>query len=86
MSSGSTGYSLIFSNSLLTEDHIAVIPCRVGQSVTCQTADMCLTANPMVASSIPDWSNTFVEIDHEINYTAILLPTADSRRVIVSYQ
>ena len=47
---------------------------------------MCLTANPRVASSIPDWSNTFVEIDHEINYTAILLPTADSRRVIVSYQ
>ena len=29
-------------------------------------------------------SNTFVEIDHEIISTAIL-PSADSRRVVVSY-
>ena len=28
----------------------------------------------------------FVEIDHEIISTAILLPSADSRRVVVSYK
>ena len=33
---------------------------------------------------IPALSNTFVEIDHEIISTAIL-PSADSRRVVVSY-
>ena len=38
----------------------------VAQSVTCLTADMCLTADPGVASSIQAWSNTFAEIDHEI--------------------
>ena len=45
---------------------------------------MCLTADPGVASSIPAWSHTFMEIDHEIIATAILLPSADSRRVVVS--
>ena len=34
---------------------------------------MCLTADPGVASSIPAQSHTFVEIDHEIISTAILL-------------
>ena len=34
----------------------------------------------------PAWSNTFVEIDHEIISTAILLPSAVSRRVVVSYK
>ena len=47
------------------------------------TADMCLTADPGVASWIPARSHTFVEIDHEI-ILAILLPSADSRRVVVS--
>ena len=47
----------------------------------------CLTADPGVASSIPAPSHTFVEIDHEIiSATAILLPSADSRRVVVSYK
>ena len=32
------------------------------------------------------WSHTFVEIDHEIISMAILLPSADSRRVVVSYK
>ena len=54
------------------------------QLVTCLAADMCLTADPGVASSIPAWSHTFMEIDHEIIATAILLPSADSRRVVVS--
>ena len=31
-------------------------------------------------------SPTFVEIDHEIISTAILLPSADSRRVVVGYK
>ena len=42
--------------------------------------------NTGVASSIPPRSHTFVEIDHEIIYTAILLPSADSRRAVVSYK
>ena len=32
-----------------------------------------LTADPGVASLIPAWSHTFVEIDHEIISTVILL-------------
>ena len=37
-----------------------------------------LTADPGVASSIPARSHTFVEIDHEIISTVILLPSAES--------
>ena len=48
------------------------------QSVTCLTTDVSLTADPGVASSIPGWSHTFVEIDHEIISTAILHPSAES--------
>ena len=55
-------------------------PGCVAQSVSC------LTADPVVASLIPALSHTFVEIDHEIITTAILLPSADSRRVVVSYE
>ena len=51
---------------------------RVAQSVTCLATDACLTADPGVASSIPAWSHTFVEIDHEIISMVILLPSADS--------
>ena len=40
--------------------------------------DACLTADPGVASSIPAWSQTFVEIYHEIISKVILLPSADS--------
>ena len=50
---------------------------RVAQSVTCLATDACLTADPGVASSIPARSHTFVEIDHEIISTVILLPSAD---------
>ena len=46
---------------------------------------MCLTADPGVASSIPVWSHTFVEIDREVISTAILLPSTDSSMVVVSY-
>ena len=51
---------------------------RVAQSVTCLATDACLTADPGVASSIPARSHTFVEIDHEIISTVILLPSAES--------
>ena len=54
--------------------------------VTCLTAATCLTADSGVTSSIPARSHTFTEIDHEIISTAILLPSADSRRVVVSYK
>ena len=55
-----------------------VIKGRVAQSVTCLATDASLTADPGVASSIPARSNTFVEIDHEIISTVILLPSAES--------
>ena len=55
-----------------------IIPGRVAQSVTCLATDACPTADPGVASSIPARSHTFVEIDHEIISTVILLPSADS--------
>ena len=42
--------------------------------------------DPGVASSNPARSHTFVDIDHEIISTVILLPSADSRRVVVSYK
>ena len=60
---------------------------RVAQSVTCLATDACLTADPGVASSIPARYHTFVEIDHEIISTVILLlPLIYSRRVVVSYK
>ena len=52
-------------------------PGRVAQSVMCLATDARLTADPGVASSIPVRSHTFVEIDHEIISTVILLPSAD---------
>ena len=62
----------------LTKDTTWETPGRVAQSVTCLATDACLTAIPGVASSIPARSHTFVEIDHEIISTVILLPSADS--------
>ena len=56
------------------------IPVRVTQSVTC------LIAERGVASTVPIRSNTFAEIDHLIISTAILLPSAYPRRVVVSYK
>ena len=53
-------------------------PDRVAQSVMCLATDASLTADPGVASSIPARSHTFVEIDHEIISTVILLLSAES--------
>ena len=50
---------------------------REAQSVTCLARDASLTADQRVASSIPTRSHTFVEIDHEIISTVILLPSAE---------
>ena len=55
----------------------SMLPGRVAQSVTCLATDACLTADPGVTSSIPARYHTFVEIDHEIISTVILLPSAD---------
>ena len=65
----------------------------------CLATDACLTADPGVVSSILARSHTFVEIDHEIISTVILLlpreiistvilllPLIYSRRVVVSYK
>ena len=58
--------------------HMCLVPGRVAQSVTCLATDASLTADPGVMSSIPARSHTFVEIDHEIISTVILLPSAES--------
>ena len=43
-------------------------------------------ADQGVASSIPAWSHTFIEIDHNMISMVICLPSADPRRVDVSYK
>ena len=60
----------------MPRSHIHGSPRR--KSVTCLVTDAKLTADPGVASSIPARSHTFVEIDHEIISTVILLPSAES--------
>ena len=62
----------------INNGHKTSAPGRVAQSVTCLATDACLTADPGVVNSIPVRSHTFVEIDHEIISTVILLPSADS--------
>ena len=59
---------------------MSTIPCPIAQLVTC------LTADPGDSSSIPASSHTFAKIDHEIISTAILIPSTDSRRVVISYK
>ena len=70
---------ILYSNICLSKFNCwsASVPGRVAQSVTCLATDACLTADPGVASSIPVRSHTFVEIDHEIISTVILLLSAD---------
>ena len=48
------------------------------QSVMCLATYAKLTADPGVASLIPAWSHTIVEIDHEMISTVMLLPSAES--------
>ena len=53
-------------------------PGPIAQSVTCLATDASLTADLGVASWIPAWSHTFVEIDHEIFPMVILLSSAET--------
>ena len=55
-----------------------IVLSHVAQTVTCLATDAKLTADPGVTSSIPAWSRTFVETDHEIISTVILLTSAES--------
>ena len=55
-------------------------PGRKAQSVTC------LTADPWVTSLFSVLYYTYMEIDHKLISTIVLLPSADSRRVVVSYK
>ena len=48
----------------------------------CRYVSDCMSRD---ASLIRARSQTFTEIDHEIISTAILLPSADSKRVVVIY-
>ena len=69
--------SLVILLCAQNEEYMGFLPGRLAQSVTCLATDACLTADPGVASSIPARYHTFVEIDHEIISTVILLPSAD---------
>ena len=63
---------------LISCSHTKCLLGRVTQLVTCLATDACLTTDPGAASSILVRSHTFVEIDHEMISTVILLPSADS--------
>ena len=79
--------NFFFKQNLLL-NHLAKLG-RVVQLVTCLATDASLTADPGVASSIPARSHTFVDIDHEIISTVILLPSAESFKkgcFVVSYK
>ena len=69
---------LLHNNFLLLSHLLTNFDSRLAQLVTCLATDASLTADPGVASLIPAWSHTFVEIDHEIISTVILLPSAES--------
>ena len=73
----SNDITFFFKNHSCTENYV-YLHIHVAQSVTCLATDASLTADPGVASSIPARSHTFVEIDHEIISTVILLPSAES--------
>ena len=68
------------SRSQVKTNMVLSLGVLVAQSATCLTteSDACLTADPGVASSIQAQSHTFVEIDHEIFFMVILLPSVDS--------
>ena len=56
-----------WNNRILAYHHTIYWPGRIVQSVTCLTADSCLTADPGVVSLILAQSHTFMEIDHEVS-------------------
>ena len=68
---------IVFDKKIRCSNAHRLRPGLVAQSVTCLATDASLTADPGVASSIPVRSHTFVEIDHEIISTVILLPSPE---------
>ena len=62
------------------------LPGLLVQSVSYLATDTHLTADPGVMSSIPARFHTFAENDPKIISTVVLLPSADSRRVVVIYK
>ena len=59
---------------------------HIEQSETYLTTDVYLTVDAGVASYTPARFHTFMQIDHEIYSTVILLlPIIHSRRAVVSY-
>ena len=54
-------------------------PSRPHSAVGKMSGYRCMpVADPGVVNSIPAWSHTFVEIDHKIISTMILLPSAEA--------
>ena len=68
------------------EIYIAVLIHPSSGDTRPHRVDPCLAADLGVTSLIPAQSHTFVEIDYELISMDILLPSADSRRVVVSYK
>ena len=60
-----------------TNLHVKILLLKCSSPLL-KATDASLTADPGVASSIPARSRVFVEIDHEIISTVILLPSAES--------
>ena len=63
-------------------------PVKTEVFTICQLGLLTCYLKPLtrVASSIPARSHTFAEIDHKLISTPILLPSTDSRKVVVSYK
>ena len=84
------GHGLVTSNRLEKLGLAPVTPdlqgARLRSSVSNVSDCRCMSADPGVVSLIPTQSHTLVEIDHEIISTVILLPSADTKRVVVSYK
>ena len=74
---------ITFANCVWTQ--IRPKPGHIAQSVTCLTADTCMTAECRSRGCEFDPGPVRC-IDNAIISTAILLPPADSRRVVVSYK
>ena len=67
-------YQLYFSDwSVMCNCTCQLPPGGIGLTVMCLATDVSLTADPGVVSSLPARSYTFMEIDHEIISTVILL-------------
>ena len=59
-------------------DYLMITLGRIAQAVMCLATDASMSADPGVATLIPARSHTFVEIDHEIISTVVLLPSTES--------